>query len=153
MRKLSRWILQRYIFALLISMLAALACRHWVAEPYRVPHGRLQSVLLPGDVILVWKLGYSGGRARPMDGQVVLVRADDSEFKVNVFRVKELRESTVLLGQDGGQTLVREVPHAAVLGKVTRVLYSVEPRHVPASESKSWLSRLRLGRFFQKISS
>jgi hypothetical protein len=80
-----------------------------------------------------------------------LVRADDTDFKVNVFRVEETRENTVLLSQDGGETRMREVPLEALLGKVTRVLYSVEPRHAPASESKSWLSRLRLGRFFLKI--
>jgi hypothetical protein len=151
MRKLSRWLLKRYLWVLVASVLAGLACRRWIAEPYRVPHSRLQSALLPGDVILVWKLGRTQGSGLPSPGEVLLVRADGSDFKVNVFRVRELRATSVVLEQDGGETLTREVSTDAILGKVTRVLYSVAPRHSPSSEAPSWFSRLRFDRFFLKV--
>jgi len=151
MRRATRSVIRTYLFTLTFASLLALGFRTWVLEPYRMPHSRLQPDLLPGDYLLVWKPGYAWARALPEEGDVLLIRAENSDFKVNVAKVKAVKEGKIELIQTGGTPAQREITPDEVLGKAWRIWMSIEPIHGFGEASKSWLSRLRFERFFKKV--
>jgi hypothetical protein len=116
-----------------------------------MPHSRLQPDLLPGDYLLVWKPGYAWAKELPEEGEVLLIRAENSDFKVNVAKVKTVKDGKIELTPTGGNPAQREITPEEVLGKAWRIWMSIEPLHTYGEASKSWLSRLRFERFFKKI--
>ena len=151
MRKATRSILKQYLLTLTLTILAALAFRNFVLEPYRIPSSRLQSELQPGDYVLVWKPGYSWGGTDPQPGEVLLFRSSDSTFKVKVMKLESIEpDGRLKMKQDAGFPTEELVNRDAVLGKAWLIWLSIEPLR---EDQKNWLSRLRLDRVFKKVGS
>lgn len=98
---------------LLIAFLVFGFVLTFVAKPYWVPSGSMETTLLPGDRVLVNRLAYRF--ADPRDGQVIVFEASDAWDAASRPEPSPLRAAWIWFGQwtgfgpSGDHTLVKRV--------------------------------------------
>ncbi len=93
--------LSRLLTVALVAVLALLAIRVVVAEPFAIPSDSMAPTLEPGDHVLVDKLAYRGGE--PARGDLVVFRAPRSDT-ILLKRVVAVEGQTV--GIEDGRLVV-----------------------------------------------